>query len=119
VQAIWDQTHQDMNARLEERRAIDQDFQRSVLDLLTSDQKTRYESLRAGAAAKAAAVRTDMQTVVDSSIEKTRAILTQQQREKYDELLARFPATNQPPDGGVDHLSTPPGSIEPSSSTLP
>ncbi|MDP9174646.1 MAG: hypothetical protein M3O30_12385 [Planctomycetota bacterium] len=112
VQSIWDHTHSEMDQHMQQLRAIDQDFQQNLLNLLDSDQKTRYLALRDKANSAAAGIYSDIRADVDRSIEQTKAVLTPQQVEKYNQLLTRFPAKG-PPDAGVDHLSTAPGFMEP------
>jgi Spy/CpxP family protein refolding chaperone len=112
VQSIWDHTHSEMDQNIQQRRAIDEEFQQNLLNLFDADQKARYFALRDKANAAAEGINSEMRADVDRSIEQTKAVLTPQQVEKYNQLLTRFPAKG-PPDAGVVHLSTVPGFMEP------
>ncbi len=96
VQAIWDETHARMDAHVAEQREIENQFRQSVGLILTDDQKARYKMLEDQFDQQSKLSDAALDAQIDASVEKTKLILTPEQREKYEQLLARFPSRPEP-----------------------
>ena len=63
----------------------------AVKALLTQEQAARYEEVRQEYARKSAALSQERRKVFQEAVERTKLLLTESQRKKYDELLRKDP----------------------------
>jgi len=80
------------------RSVLAQDRDQAVVALLSEEQRARYEGILKDYADKMEALQQDRKKAFDEARERTKAILTPEQAEKYDQLMKRPPERG--PGGG-------------------
>jgi Spy/CpxP family protein refolding chaperone len=91
VRTIWDQTHAMMDAQIAQHRTSEKEFRLAVQGLLTDQQKIRYQTIEENFDKQEKSADAALDAAIDASIQKTKMILTPPQRDKYEQLLAKFP----------------------------
>ena len=80
VSASWQQQR-------ERRETLQKERDEAIAALLNKEQKARYEEVMQTYTRKTAALETERRKAFDEAMERTRKILTESQRKKYDGLL--------------------------------
>lgn len=89
MQAIWSQfIDGPAQHNKDTRRALEKERDGAVLSLLTPDQRAEYDRLMAGYAARLAELSAEREKGYRDTVERTKAILNDTQRKRYEELLA-------------------------------
>lgn len=92
MKRIWSDVHQQMRTLGRSRRSeIRATRDQAIRNLLNEDQKADYDTIMADYDRAMKEMETRRRAVFDSAVEKTRAILTPEQREKYETLLRDRP----------------------------
>jgi Spy/CpxP family protein refolding chaperone len=90
MKQIWSEvsrgSSQDRNAK---RSQIRRERDEGIAKLIRPEDRAAYEALLADYAAKNDAAEAAVKKEFDRAIERTREILTPEQRKKYDELMPR------------------------------
>lgn len=101
----WEKQREQMDALKRQRDD-------GVRALLTDPQKAEYEKVMKEYSEKSAAMATARDKVFEEAVERTKRILTESQRKKYDELLKRRGewgrGEHHGPKGGGKHGGPPP-----------
>jgi len=84
--------------QFDRRAALAQERDQAVVALLTEEQRSRYDAVLKDYADKVEALQQDRKRAFDEARERTKAILTPEQAEKYDQLMKRPPERG--PGGG-------------------
>lgn len=112
VRAIWSEAGEAMRAAMKgQREALEQERDAATRALLTEEQVTRYEQVMKDFESKREAARAKAREIADKAVERTKEILTPEQKAKYEKLLERRgkrggprwgpgPPPGPPPDGG-------------------
>ena len=74
----------------EQRRAIREEREVAIQNLFSEEQKAQYEEAMRLYEEKSAALDAERNAAFDRAVEQTKAILTERQRTKYEELLKRY-----------------------------
>jgi Spy/CpxP family protein refolding chaperone len=108
---IWSETMSNVfRNRWEQRRAIAEERDQAILDLLTDEQRTRYDAILEEYARKRKEMEAQREEAFKQAVERTKQILTPEQAAKYEELLKKRPERG-PGDrrGRGDRRGPPPG----------
>ena len=96
----------------EQRRAIREERDKAIQALFTEEQKAQYEEAVRLYEEKSAALDAARDATFKQAVEQTKAILTEGQRAKYEELLTQRPPGGHrrpgPRDGGPGRRDQPP-----------
>ena len=84
MRQIWSEV---MGDRRAQRRALREERDKAIQDLLSDKQKTEYEEVMQEYARKSEAMNEARRTAFDQAVERTKAILTEEQRVKYEKVL--------------------------------
>jgi Spy/CpxP family protein refolding chaperone len=99
---------------VQQRAEVQKQWDQAVYDLLTPEQKARYQELRRQYAGKALDIDASNKKAFDLAIQQTKQILTPEQQVKFDAMLTKRV------DGGVPNNQNPSGATTvPSSVGLP
>ncbi len=89
IRAIWQKAMAEQGrANSERRRALERERDAALLSLLTTEQREEYDRLEKQYEAQIAELGRERDRLRQEAIEKTRQVLTEGQRKKYEELLA-------------------------------
>jgi Spy/CpxP family protein refolding chaperone len=89
---IWSETMSNaFRDRWEQRRAIAEERDQAILDLLTDEQRTRYDAILEAYARKRQEMEEQREQAFKQAVERTKQILTPEQAAKYEELLKKRP----------------------------
>lgn len=102
---IWSGMPAQFQKSNERRMALVKERDEALYDLLTDEQKARYQKLKADYSTKlnnlAAEQAKEREAAFQDAVERTKKILTEPQREKYEELLKKHgPAWHRGEHGG-------------------
>jgi len=90
MKEIWSTAMGDAWRRTsEQRRAVKDQTQAAVRELLTEEQRARYDAIMQEQEQKYAELSNQRRDAFAAAREKTRQILTDEQRARYDELTAK------------------------------
>ncbi len=89
----------------EQHKALREQRDQAIVDLLTDAQRAEYERILADHAAGRAAIDAERKQAFDRAVERTKAILTPEQAAKYEDLLQRRPERDR---GRGDRRGPPP-----------
>ncbi len=93
MRAIWQPPdRQHMSQSFEQMRAIREERDKAILDLLTAEQRTRYDEIVKEASEKMDAMAAERRKGFEERMARTREILDAKQQEKFDALQAQFTA---------------------------
>jgi Spy/CpxP family protein refolding chaperone len=88
IRAIWQQVMSEQGrVNTERRRALERERDAALLGLLTSEQREEYDRLMKDYAARLADLRKEFDALHQQAVERTRQVLTAEQRARYEELL--------------------------------
>jgi len=73
------------------RRAMAEQRDQAILDLLTDAQRTQYDAILQTYAERREAMEEERKAAFQQAVERTKAILTPEQAAKYEELIKRGP----------------------------
>lgn len=90
MKAIWDEAAKSGHRQQrDQRRRMKETLDAEIAALIREEDRPRYEQLRADYDAKIAAMEAEWKRAFQNAVERTKAILTPEQREKYESILAR------------------------------
>jgi len=110
MREIWSEVmSKTFRNRWEQRRAIAEQRDQAILDLLTEEQRTRYDAILQEYTHKREEMEQQREQAFKEAVERTKQILTPEQAAKYEELLKKRPERG-PGDrhGGRDRRGPPP-----------
>ena len=109
VKAIWSETWQALHARPGERReSVEKEREDAIRSLLTQEEAARYDQIQAEFRRKLEKMGEERRAVFDGAVQRTKEILTDAQRAKYEALLEQKKAMGGP-SGGPGHFRGPRG----------
>lgn len=89
VRDIWSKTYDSLRATLSAKReALEQDREDAILAILTEDQLAFYQQVTAGYRAERDRLAEERKAAIEQAVERTKAVLTDEQKAKYEALLA-------------------------------
>ncbi|MFO8013910.1 MAG: hypothetical protein R6X20_11475 [Phycisphaerae bacterium] len=89
---IWSETmSESFRTRWEQRRAIAEERDQAILDLLTDEQRTRYDAILETYARQRQEMEAQREEAFKQAVERTKQILTPEQAARYEELLKKRP----------------------------
>jgi Spy/CpxP family protein refolding chaperone len=89
---IWSETMSNaFRSRWEQRRAMAEARDQAILDLLTDEQRARYDAILEAYARKRKEMEQQREEAFKQAVERTKQILTPEQAAKYEELLKKRP----------------------------
>jgi Spy/CpxP family protein refolding chaperone len=101
MRAIWSQDErQPMGQSFEQMRAVREWRDKAVRELLTEDQRTRYDQILKETEQKMAAITAERRKGFEEKAARTKEILTEEQRKKFEALLQKEFVPGGPPFGG-------------------
>lgn len=90
MREIWSQAMQHNEPGAGDRRhMLQKERDDAMVRLIPAEQKAAYDKIQADYAAKVDAMNRDRSKAYQDAVEKTKAILNEEQRQKYDELLKK------------------------------
>jgi len=110
--------------RWEQHRAFVEERDQAILDLLTDEQRARYDAIQQEYENKREALDEQRQRAFEQAVERTKGILTPEQAAKYEELMKNRPHPGRgdrrgrgehgppPPRGGEPRPPKPPDAQE-------
>jgi Spy/CpxP family protein refolding chaperone len=102
MRQIWSQlVHHGGPAHEEHRGQIRQERKKAIEALIPAQKMSQYQQIQDNYVAEMAALHRESQASYQDAVEKTKAILTPEQRKKYDDFLSRHQT-------GRDHESEKP-----------
>ncbi len=104
MRSIWETVRTQVHSTLDQAQTLQQQRDDAIVALLTPEQKTKYAELTAHTAEQFAALRAQRDEVFRDGVEKTKKLLDEPQRQKYDRILhdrigtmpGGFPGSAQP-----------------------
>jgi Spy/CpxP family protein refolding chaperone len=100
MREIWEPSdRQHMGQSFEEMRAIRETRDKAIRELLTEEQRARYDEIVKEASQKMDAIGAERRKGLEEKITRTREILDPAQRQKFDALQSQF-MPGGPPFGG-------------------
>jgi hypothetical protein len=110
MKQIWEATRVEMDEHMRRRKGVEQEWEAAVQGMFSEEQKARFEQLRQEYQTRLAAVEGEFESIFRRADDKTRQILDEAQRKKFEDILiARRSRHGAPgPPGGPGH--GPPGS---------
>jgi len=109
VKAIWSETWQTLHARPGERlEGLEKEREDALRSLLSAEQATRYDQIQADYRRKLEKMGEERGAIFDGAVQRTKEILTDAQRAKYESLLEQKKAMGGSP-GGPGHFRGPHG----------
>lgn len=93
MRAIWQEVGRgrDGSGHREAMRQLQKDREEAVVALLSTEQKGAYEKIQDNFQRQTAELNKDREAAVKQAVEKTKAILDEKQKIKYEEILKRGP----------------------------
>src|SRR4051794_10862870 len=103
---IWESTRGRVHQTFDDAQRLQKDRDDALVALLNDEQKARFQKISQEYADRFEALTKKRDTAFEEAVEKTRAILNDTQRQKYDELLRRHvgpdgPGTRRGTGGGL------------------
>lgn len=89
MRIIWSDVDQLRKSRFEDRHQINQKRDQGIQDLLTPDQRTKYDAIQADYRAQVDAVEKKLQDAVHNAEDLTHAMLSPDQQKIYDDIRSR------------------------------
>jgi len=103
MRAIWSQDRDHMGQSFEQMRAVREWRDKAIQELLTEDQKAHYDQIVKEADQKMAAITAERRKGFEEKAARTREILNEEQRKKFDALQKEFVPGGPPFGGGPGH----------------
>lgn len=94
VEEIWKAVRVSRKAQTEQRKALADARETGVLNLLTEEQKVEYAKLIEEFDEARADMAAEREIVFNQAVANTKSILRPEQREKYEQLLAKYPKSD-------------------------
>jgi cell division protein ZapA (FtsZ GTPase activity inhibitor) len=86
---IWSGVDASARQHFEQRRAFAEDRDKAIAELLTPEQKPKYDQIRQDYDRKLAELSQERKLADDQAVEKTKQILVGDEVAKYEELIKR------------------------------
>src|SRR5688572_28023705 len=87
MKEIWEATRGEMDEHMRRRHKVEQDWEAAVQEIFTAEQKARFDQLRQEYQARLASVDGEFESIFKRADERTRQILDEAQRKKFDNIL--------------------------------
>lgn len=87
MREIWEGVRGQVHETFDKAKALERRREEALIGLLTDAQKEKFEQLASGFAMEFDTLRQDRDRVFESAVEKTKQLLNEQQRGKYEEIL--------------------------------
>ena len=124
IRAIWTEVMKtsDRQTQREKRAAAQKERDDALSALVTAEQKPRFEEIMNAYRKKADAIAQESQKAWDEAVARTKALLTEEQAAKYDELRkkrfegrgrSRTDSSKAPAEGSAPEKSNAPAESEP------
>ena len=91
MDAIWSDTKSKIHATFDRQRELDKQRDAAVLALLTPEQKTAYDKIKADHAAGRAELDKQRDALVHDANDRSKALLTDEQKARWDTLSKEMP----------------------------
>jgi cell division protein ZapA (FtsZ GTPase activity inhibitor) len=100
MKQIWQEMLQDKGRQYgEEMRQLQQQRDAAIAALMTPDQKEQYTKINQDFAARTREVWQRMERDFSAAADRTKQILDDRQKEKFQAMMDKFRAQHRPPDG--------------------
>ncbi len=97
MEEIWSAlAHHGGRDRMDRRRELYRQRDEQVAALIRPEDRSRFEAIMNEHAARLAAMERESRQAFDAAVKRTRAILTDEQRRRYEELLQRHQCPRPP-----------------------
>jgi Spy/CpxP family protein refolding chaperone len=106
MKQIWEATRGEMDEHMRRRKGVEQEWEAAVHGMFSEEQKARFDQLRQEYQARLAAVEGEFESIFRRADDKTRQILDETQRKKFEDILVERRSRHGGP-GGPGH--GPPG----------
>jgi hypothetical protein len=102
MDAIWAETRTKIDQTFQSRHDLDQQREKDILALLSTQQRTAYEKINADFRAKINGLFTKRNQLVDQASDQSRALLDPGQQRKWDAMTKEMESRGRmgPPGGG-------------------
>jgi len=118
MREIWEGVRSKVNGAYEDAQDLQKKRDEALFSLLTTDeQKAKFERISKDFAEQFNELSRQRDKAFDQAVERTRKLLTDEQRKKYDEILKTH--VRPPPPAGGPPAFTVPGSSPSSPTTRP
>lgn len=87
VREIWEGVRSEVHQTFDKAKDLERRREEALIGLLTDAQKEKFEQLASGFAIEFDTLREDRDRLFESAVEKTKQLLNEQQRGKYEEIL--------------------------------
>lgn len=101
MRGIWeDALSHSRRAGREERRALREEREAKLMELLTEEQRQKYEDLNRWYEESTEALEAERRKRFEEAVEQTKAILDEEQRAKYEKIMQERGGRRRRPDPG-------------------
>ena len=91
MDAIWSDTKQEIHATFDRQHELDRQRDAAVLALLTPQQKTAYDKIKADHTAGRAELDKQRESLVHEANDRSKALLSDDQKSRWDALSKEMP----------------------------
>lgn len=109
MRTIWESVRNDVHTTFERARDIENKREAALVALLTDEQKLRFEKLAQDYATQFDALSAEREKLFESAVERTKKLLNDSQRAKYEKILQTRGPGAPPPIRGLGRPSGPTG----------
>lgn len=88
MRSIWENAHEQIRAAGEERTNVQREWDQAVYDLLSPEEKARYQELRQKFLHRTDEIDRRVQQTFDDANSQTRQILTPSQQKEFEAIIA-------------------------------
>ena len=88
MRSIWENAHQQILAAGEERTSVQREWDQAVYNLLSNEEKVRYQALRQIFLHRTQEIDRRVQQTFDDANSQTRQILTPDQQKEFEAIIA-------------------------------
>ena len=107
MKEIWETTRGEMDEHMGRRQQVERDWEAAVQGMFTAEQKTQFVELRQQHQSRLAAVDGEFESIFRRAEDKTRQILNEEQRKRFEDILVERRPGGPGGPGGPGH--GPPG----------
>lgn len=100
IRKIWEPLRQSARASQDEAKRLDQRRDLALEALLTSEQREQYGKIKHDYEDRVLALQARRNTGFHDAVERTKQLLTDSQRQKYEQLIKDRLSAHEPPERG-------------------
>ena len=87
MKIIWEGVRRDVDGCFKQARNLQNERDDAIVKLLTEDQKAKFAEIAERFHNRDVSITKDRQNLLDNAIQRTRKLLNDEQRKKYDQIL--------------------------------